>query len=280
MKYYVSYEKHHSEDTKGNSVFLRLFILKYINTAVIFFINGNNTVMNSIFGNAIVSSDNFSTTWFNTIGVTIILVQLSDAFFTHSAKLWEYFNYRYTLDKYLKTTAGEKKVLTQNELNKMHEGPDCELSYTYAQIMSTLFVCLTFSTGIPVLYCIVAANFFMYYLVEKFLFINMYKAPPHFNSFIGRRATTMIPYAVMLHLAMSIWALSNNEIFNNDNSSTSTAAVVKSTVPQFSNSVKDKMFGANTFPLLVFLCTIALYEIMRLIFTSSLCIKETVLLIY
>lgn len=274
MKYYVSFEKHHSEDTKGESIFFRLFVLKYINTAVIFFINGDNYIFKRIFGINIASTNEFSTNWFNTIGVTIILVQLSDAVFTHAAKLWKYFNYRYVLKSYRKSAAGQKLALTQDELNKLHEGPDCELSYTYAQIMSTLFVCLTFSTGIPLLYIIAAGNFFIYYLVEKFMFINLYKVPPHFNSFIGRRATTMIPYAVMLHLAMSIWVLANHEIFNNDTSSTSPASVVKNTVPYF--SIRDKLFGSNTFPLLVFLFAIAAYEIVRIVLTNSMCDSETV----
>lgn len=273
MKYYVSFEKHHSEDRKGNSVFFRLFILKYINTALIFFINGDNVIMKKVFGITIASSNQFTTNWFNTIGVTIILVQLSDAFFTHVAKLWQYCKHRYMLSTYLKSAAGEKLVLTQDELNKMQEGPDCELSFTYAQIMSTLFVCLTFSTGIPLLYIIAAGNFFMYYCVEKFLFINMYKVPPHFNSFIGRRATTMIPYAVILHLAMSIWVLSNPELFDNSGSATSPAAVVKNSIPQY--SIRDQMFGSNTFPLLVMLCAIVLYEFVRIVLTTTKCQNET-----
>jgi hypothetical protein len=112
-------------------------------------------------------------------------------------------------------------ALTQDELNKLYSGSDCELAYNYAQLMSTLFVCLTFSTGIPVLYCVAAGNFAMFYFVEKYLFIQFYKAsssftclsivligcqqaPPHLTSNIGKSATSMIPFAVALHLAMSM----------------------------------------------------------------------------
>lgn len=66
-------------------------------------------------------------------------------------------------------------ALTQEDLNKYYVGSDCELAFKYAQIMSTMYVCMTFSTGIPLLYIIAAVNFLLYYVVEKFLFINFYK---------------------------------------------------------------------------------------------------------
>ena len=66
-------------------------------------------------------------------------------------------------------------ALTQEVFNKYYVGADCGLSFKYAQIMSTLYVCMTFSTGIPLLYIIAAVNFLFYYFVEKFLFIHFYK---------------------------------------------------------------------------------------------------------
>ena len=50
------------------------------------------------------SDTEFSSQWFNTIGVTIILVQLSDSLFTHSAKIWNYMQYYYML-KFVKSEA-------------------------------------------------------------------------------------------------------------------------------------------------------------------------------
>ena len=66
-------------------------------------------------------------------------------------------------------------ALTQEDFNKYYVGSDCELAFKYAQIMSTIYVCMTFSTGIPLLYIIAAVNFLLYYVVEKFLFIRFYK---------------------------------------------------------------------------------------------------------
>ncbi len=56
-------------------------------------------------------------------------------------------------------------------------GPKFELAYRYAQVMSTLFVCLTFSTGMPLLNLVAALNFLACYCVDKFLFSNLYRTP-------------------------------------------------------------------------------------------------------
>eukprot|EP01036_Dinobryon_divergens_P028342 gene28342-37274_t len=268
LKYFVTFEKHHTEDTKGESVFMRLFVLKYINTAAVFFINNNDYILRTVFGlNPSSAYDTeLSSQWFNTIGVTIILVQLSDAFFAHSAKAWKYMQHYYTL-RFVQSEAGENLALTQEDLNKYYVGSDCELAFKYAQIMSTMYVCMTFSTGIPLLYIIAAVNFLLYYVVEKFLFIHFYKAPPHFNAHIGKSATSMIPVAVGLHLAMSIWVLSNPELFSTEASSTAQAVLANNAVSTAAakSTIQDRVLGKYTFPLFALLCAILLYEFLKFV---------------
>ena len=48
---------------------------------------------------------------------------------------------------YYRARTSSTYVLTQAELNKLHIGPKFEMAYRYAEVMSTIFVCLTFSTG-------------------------------------------------------------------------------------------------------------------------------------
>jgi hypothetical protein len=161
------------------------------------------------------SAPSFTVNWYNSVGVTIILVQLGDVFNAHIEAVLKYFKY---LVAKRKATENPANALTQEELNKCFVGPEFEFAFSYAQLMSTFFVTLTFATGIPLLYPIAAANFLLYYIVEKYLFITLYKIPPHFNTAVGRRASSLIPIAILFHIAMSIWMLSNKTIFNNENS--------------------------------------------------------------
>lgn len=154
------------------SVFNRVFILKYINTAAVFFINNNNVVLRVVFGVHGASSAEFSSDWFNEIGTTIILVQMGDIVNAHAHHFYQFIKLWRT-----KHTAKQhpENYLTQDELNKALAGPKFEFAGNYAQLMSTFFVCLTFSSGIPILYPIAAVNFICFYLVEKYQFVHLYK---------------------------------------------------------------------------------------------------------
>jgi hypothetical protein len=72
----TSYEMHHSEDNLNRSLFLRLFFLRYINTSCIFIVNTNIPGWENRGGSRI---GEFSSDWYQTIGVTILLVQVNEA---------------------------------------------------------------------------------------------------------------------------------------------------------------------------------------------------------
>jgi hypothetical protein len=245
LKRLSAFEKHNNEDERGLSTFLRLFILKYINTTLVFFINNNNVVLQKIFGVETPSTTEFTADWFNTIGVTVILVQLGDVFSCHGDKVIKWFKHH--RNKRLAYT--KERALTQDDLNNAQVGPEFEFSFSYAQLLSTIFCCFTFSTGIPILYLICAANFFVYYFAEKYLFIRLYRVPPHFGNNVGKRATAMLPYAFILHLVMSIWMLSNKEIFQNEKDDGNGVPAVNSG----DSTLQQRINGQATFPLCVFL---------------------------
>jgi len=260
LKYCSTYEKHNSEDARGTSTFLRMFILKYINTTLVFFINNNNTILYQIFGVRTQTTTEFTADWFNTIGVTIILVQLGDVLSSHGDKVYKLLKFH--RDKRISRT--KELALTQDDLNMAQMGPEFEFAFSYAQMLSTFFCCFTFSTGIPILYAICAANYFIYYFVEKYLFIHLYRIPPHFSNNVGKRATAMLPYAFIIHLFMSIWVLSNTELFQNNIDEDGASVVDHSDSP-----VSEKITGRATFPLFVFLVAILALRIATHVYKGS-----------
>ena len=265
MQAFSELEKHQSEDTAYRSVFLRLFALKYINTSCVFLINSNIQWLAQIFGSK-GNSVEFSGDWYRTVGVSIVLVQLGSIILAHSKKLWDYFRYKRLLRLARKRQDTDRPtVLTQDELNKLHEGPVFEFSNNYAQLMTTFFVCMTFSAGMPVLYIIGMLNFGFTYLVDKYLFINLYKSPNRYSTKIGREATGLVPWAVVLHLFMGIWALSNATIFAPTPSSEAQTLLSQKGFEGYKQSIKPgaqsesqalstnvlayKFYSEHTFPL-------------------------------
>eukprot|EP01038_Epipyxis_sp_PR26KG_P011622 gene11622-15564_t len=247
---FSSFEKHHTEDAKGESVFLRVFALKYINTCCVFFINNNSTILSTFFGYQYPTSKEFTSDWFNTIGVTVILVQIGDAVFAHSDKVYQWILYEWKMRSAKKNP---ETTLTQDDLNQICLGPKLEFALNYAQLLSTIFVCLTFSTGIPVLYMVAAGNFLLFYFVEKYLFIRLYRTPPLFNSRIGRRSSSLILFAIMIHLCVAIWVLTNSEIFYSPHVDRN---YTNDGYKFFGNTIGSRITTAYTLPLFLLLCIV------------------------
>ncbi|CAM9142203.1 unnamed protein product, partial [Ectocarpus fasciculatus] len=210
LKKCAMFEKHHSIDDLELSVFVRMFILKFINSGALFLLSNTPFILSTIFGQRYHESVDFTPEWFATVGVNIMLVQLGDIFIPHAWKLYRFFSFHQSIKAYAKK---QSIALNQRELNELYLGPDFLLSTRYAQLMSNFYICLIFSTGMPILCVIAVTNFYLSYWIDKYLFTNFYRTPPYYNSKIGRKATSMIPYAVLLFLGVAVWTLGNREIF-------------------------------------------------------------------
>eukprot|EP00981_Chlorochromonas_danica_P004112 scaffold801_cov178-Ochromonas_danica.AAC.17 len=214
------YERHPTSDGRGLSIFWRSFLLKYINTAAVFLINNDNFFLRKIFGLHQSSTSEFTADWYSQIGSTIILVQMGDVLAAHAKRQWQWLTIKRL---HRRAERQPESFLTQDELNKAFAGPEFGFASSYAQLMSTFCVTLTFSSGIPLLYPIACANYLLYYYVEKYFFVHIYRIPPHFNTYVGKRATSFIPLGLLLHVVMAIWTLSNSSLLDNKEDDASNA---------------------------------------------------------
>jgi hypothetical protein len=96
----------------------------------------------------------------------------------------------------------------------MYTGPEFLLYLRYAQLLNTLFVCLMFSSGMPILIPIACVTFIGYYFVDKFMLFNFYSLPPMLGSALASAVTDILPYAVLMHLMFGMWMMSNEEFFS------------------------------------------------------------------
>jgi len=249
LKASVKYEKHHSADAMEKSIFLRMFLLKLMNTGILFLFMDSLSRVNLFFGIMYEDSGNFTTAWYQTVGVSICLVQIGNIISPH---LWKLYKYREAILK-RKAAAMDplKGALTQDDLNQLHLGPDFFVSHRYAQVMADLFVCYMFSTGMPILAVIAMLNFYVSYWVDKFLFLRYYRSPPRYKANIGRNATVIIPYAIAIHLCVSIWTLGNRHIFATQEQDTGEISFYAREYNLYNFS--EKVNQRHTFPLFVLL---------------------------
>ncbi len=119
LRRFRAYEKHHTEENANRSMFLRLFVLQLINTSIIFLFDNSASIMHAF--NITITGGHleFSANWFNTVGVTVILVQICNVFSTHLFKWSQYLTFVRARRHYAKHP---EQLLTQDELNKAYVG--------------------------------------------------------------------------------------------------------------------------------------------------------------
>lgn len=260
---FADYEKHHSMDSQGRSIFMRLFWLYVINSGVVFIVQVNTKdlgFIQQITGYAPAPTViNFTADWYEAVGAGIILVQLTGPIAIQASNLYAWWSFKQKRDSFHKNPL---VALTQDELNHLHLGPQFKLSSRYGQVLATFFVCMIFSMGIPLLNMVGFFAFLMTYFVEKFLFIHYYRSPPRYSSSIALAATRMIPLAVVVHIIFSIWMLSIDEIFANTDSNNALTDQAGASASASNNSfIVNAWISASkkeTFPLFVLLVLVVL----------------------
>ena len=67
------------------------------------------------------------------------------------------------------------KIRIQSELEAFYTGKEFKGEKAYSRMMSTMFVILMYSSGMPIMYFAGAVFYIVTFLVNKFLLINYYK---------------------------------------------------------------------------------------------------------
>ena len=67
------------------------------------------------------------------------------------------------------------KQLTQDDLETLYTGEKFEGDKSISRMTSTLLVCLAFSSGMPILYVIAFAFFFITYVTNKVMLMQYYQ---------------------------------------------------------------------------------------------------------
>lgn len=212
----ASFEKHHSKDHMQSSIFHRVFFLKLLNLGILPLAFNSKIVQDIITDTPVYSSD-FDDSWYEVVGSTIILNMCLNVFAPHGSKFAHLWLRNHKIDNIL---SSDDITLTQDEMNDAFMGPELHLSLMYAQIIATIVVCMLYSTGLPVLNIICFASMLVFYWTDKIMFVRLYRTPPFFTEELGRAATKILGYALFGHMAVGLWMLGNEGIFESDEADT------------------------------------------------------------
>jgi len=102
------------------------------------------------------------------------------------------------------------KPSTQTEFNENFDGEEFELYDKYAQVLTTVFCCMLYASGMPILLLVGSIDMFMLYWADKISLLRVYATPPQYDESIAEMAVGIMPYAAWLHLIFGMW------VYNHD----------------------------------------------------------------
>lgn len=92
----------------------------------------------------------------------------------------------------------------QAELLKIYTNPPFDIKSKYAQMLTVVFVTMTYSSGLPLLNMFAAIYMFFMYWGDKFVLLWGSKRPPNYDTQMAKESSEFMLYAVPLHCVFAI----------------------------------------------------------------------------
>jgi len=91
------------------------------------------------------------------------------------------------------------RQITQEEYEDMYSGPEFILQLRFAQVLSMIFVTMTYSSGLPILYLVAFLSLFITYWIDKFLMLRYFRVANQFTEANSRAVVNILPWAAVFH---------------------------------------------------------------------------------
>jgi len=251
MRYFTKWEGHHSFEDLNASLVTRIFFVTFTNTAlltVLINVQWPDSTANSFSTGRYMD---FSPSWYSNVGTQIMVTMLVNVFSPHlyliSMALLACCRWR---------CLRVSKFSTQAQLYKHILGPHVDPALRLAQVYTTLFVCLAFSTGMPALIPIALASMLLFYWVDKCLFMWYYRRPPAYNTALQGTMTSLLPYALLIHLGIGLWMLTGSAGFYNESSSSTSSLISTLNAVNISGGL-SRVARTGVLPLFIFFLAVA-----------------------
>eukprot|EP01138_Halocafeteria_seosinensis_P001604 gb/GECG01001643.1/.p1 GENE.gb/GECG01001643.1/~~gb/GECG01001643.1/.p1 ORF type:complete len:1298 (+),score=138.22 gb/GECG01001643.1/:1-3894(+) len=246
------FEKHHSATSRLRSVTWRLFVLMYINTAVVtILVYADFVRIPFVNVESNINYNDFTPDWYVFVG-TGLLVTMSA--YVLAAQV-------VPVSKAVRTWYRRKAegAPSQDDLNERYLGPSLDWKSRYSYLINVVFVTMTYGGGMPMMFWFGFGSFFVCYWVDKYMFCNIYRTPPRHDTGLLKRMSSMIPGAIVIHAAVSAWMYTAPSVFRLSTDEDETAKS-KDNFDLGSNpgisTFTERLNTSTALPLVVFMCLV------------------------
>jgi RNA recognition motif-containing protein len=215
MMYSCTDTEHHSSNSSyTTSIGIKIFVACFINTALVTLFVGGKLPNNidfplasfGVFGGTVTE---YNREWYSGAGQSIMLTMFVNAIEPNVTPLCE--EVYYAFNRFRQTITGGSSFSSQRQMNLLFAPTDIEMEARYALILNTVFCCLFFSAGLPILWLFGAVSMATIYITDWYMLLRCYKQP-YFDPSFAKVCCTLLPYAALLHLINGFWMLGCREL--------------------------------------------------------------------
>jgi len=218
FKLLSTFERHQSISSESTSRVIKIFVAQLLNTGVIIlFVNARftrNKVANFLSGNY----DDFVSDWYLNVGATLLTTMIINIVNLPFVNSLSYF-FRHCLrcsDRGCGWSKKSTRRANQEDWVKLYTGPEFLVDFRYAQILTVLFVCFIFCSGLPLLFLSTFLNLLAVYWMDKIFLLKFYQLPRPFDDKLENTVRKGLFLVLFFHLIMAVWSYGNPQVFGNE----------------------------------------------------------------
>jgi hypothetical protein len=215
LVYLTKLERHETQSAELSATTVKIFGAQFLNTAIITLLVNSAwpAELKAVIGvlplphvlvNTLLNLEGpFQDTgheWYAIVGSAICTTMMINIIVPHLGPILEVLFFRGC-----KRRSARKNILTQQELNRVYEGPKFELAVRYAVTLNSLFVSMLYCGGMPILLPFAFFSSLISYHMDKIALFRIYALPPNYNEKLALLTLGLLPWALLLHLGMSAW---------------------------------------------------------------------------
>ena len=105
------------------------------------------------------------------------------------------------------------KFKVQKDLIGLYTGPKIKGAKVFARMMSTLFIIMMYSSGMPIIYFVGMFWFTIMYIINKLLIVKYYQTTMTFTRIIPEYSIILLKTGIIFHILCACFMLTNAEPF-------------------------------------------------------------------
>ena len=199
-------EKPHTISGWEKAIAQRIFLAQWVNTGLLItIVNGDwnyliPALRGTFFGSVFTGTyKDFEEGWYLVVGAALVRQVATASVSPNVAVLAQW-----PLGV-AKQYALKNRELTQRKLNTLFEGAEFLLSKRYGALLNILFVIMTYSSALPVLYTFGILFFATAYWCDKIAVLRAMKRPAQYDEKLAVFSTLCMSWSILFHLMISVW---------------------------------------------------------------------------